>query len=126
MTCKDCIHYEVCLHLETEAFGADTQFPFRETCERFKPKSRYIELPCAVGDDIYWVYYKRAGIKRYIVRSINIIVLDNHITTTIQFHEPNGYREFHYQFSPDCFGKTVFLTKEEAEAELLKRSKENA
>ena len=86
-----------------------------------KEAGRIAELPCAVGDDIYWVYYKRAEIKRYIVRSINIIVLDNHITTTIQFHEPNGYREFHYQFSPDCFGKTVFLTKEEAEKALKEK-----
>jgi hypothetical protein len=126
MSCKECIHYNACKFTYIEAFGSFNEEQFGQTgCAEFEDKSRYIELPCAVGDDIYWVYYKRAEIKRYIVRSINIIVLDNHITTTIQFHEPNGYREFHYQFSPDCFGKTVFLTKEEAEKALAERKHNN-
>lgn len=36
MTCKDCIHYEVCKNWAWDTFGADSQFPYKETCERFK------------------------------------------------------------------------------------------
>ena len=44
MTCKDCIHNEMC-------FGTHTDDS--PTCCDFKDKSRYIELPCKVGDTAY-------------------------------------------------------------------------
>lgn len=40
MTCKKCIHYDVC---------GESIF----TCGQFKDKSKFIELPCKVGDEIY-------------------------------------------------------------------------
>lgn len=39
MTCKDCIHFEVCLK------NGDAR-PDIKYCSCFKDKSRYIELPC--------------------------------------------------------------------------------
>ena len=58
MTCKDCVHYEVCLDWATDLFGADTQFPYEakegeKLCDHFKPKSRFVELPCEVGQTVY-------------------------------------------------------------------------
>lgn len=49
-TCKDCIHYDVCsLVLQYGKFAIDV-------CNKgFKDKARYIELPCAVGDDVWWI-----------------------------------------------------------------------
>ena len=47
MTCKDCIHYELCLP-NSGAYGLKLKL-----CNKFKPKSRFIELPCNVGDAVY-------------------------------------------------------------------------
>ena len=55
MTCKDCMHYTVC-----EGWQVDER---RENlangCTDFKDKSKYIELPCKVGDKVYVICYKR-------------------------------------------------------------------
>ena len=40
MTCKDCLHNEMCYGTHTDD---------SPTCCDFKDKSRYIELPCKVG-----------------------------------------------------------------------------
>lgn len=67
MTCKDCIHYDVC-HRRINSIDF---LPFikgkvsissimykkcddvEKHCLHFKDKSRYIELPCKVGDKVY-------------------------------------------------------------------------
>ena len=38
MTCKDCIHFEVCCYV-------DRGLPI---CDSFKDKSKFIELPCPI------------------------------------------------------------------------------
>lgn len=45
MTCKDCIYYEVCCD--------EYELAHAENCNNFKDKSKYIELPCKVGDTVY-------------------------------------------------------------------------
>ena len=50
MTCKDCVHYEVCLD-DASACGVDFVVP-TENCKHFKPKSRFVELPCEVGQKV--------------------------------------------------------------------------
>nr|DAU68161.1 MAG TPA: hypothetical protein [Caudoviricetes sp.] len=67
MTCKDCYHYDVC-HRRINSIDF---LPFikgkvsissimykkcddvEKHCLHFKDKSRYIELPCKVGDKVY-------------------------------------------------------------------------
>lgn len=44
MTCKDCVHYEVCEALEKN--GISRIYP--SLCGCFKDKSKFIELPCKV------------------------------------------------------------------------------
>lgn len=48
MTCKDCIHYDVCYWFKN--YGADE---YCVDCRKFKDKSRIVELPCKVGSTIY-------------------------------------------------------------------------
>lgn len=52
MTCKDCIHYDVCSKLCTvkdmNSFTAVSGY-----CTYFKDKSKFVELPCNVGDKYY-------------------------------------------------------------------------
>ncbi len=44
MTCKECVHYEVCKFIGNLYYED-------EKCHRFKPKSRFVELPNA--SDLY-------------------------------------------------------------------------
>lgn len=45
-TCRDCIHHEICVLLlqNTDA-----------VCNNFADKSRYVEMPCKVGDTLYCI-----------------------------------------------------------------------
>ena len=64
--------------------------------------------PCKVGDKIYW-YNMGGEIVEADVRKIMYAV-----------RHPHG---FEYDIGFEDFGKTVFLTREEAEAKLKERSK---
>lgn len=66
MTCKDCVHCEAC-KISSAYFGEEkgskafSEYEKRQTveldCEHFKDKTRFVELPCKVGDTIYKVWY---------------------------------------------------------------------
>lgn len=43
MTCKDCVHYEVCAIIPIWRNVEQTE---DNCCRHFKPKSRFVELPC--------------------------------------------------------------------------------
>ena len=47
MTCKDCLHYEVCYYHDFEE------------CGWFSDKSEWLHLPCKVGDTVYQVDSER-------------------------------------------------------------------
>ena len=104
-TCKDCLHYEVCYYHDFEE------------CGWFSDKSAWVHLPCKVGDTIYFDTYKRGeniGVQPHKVGKVVVIV-----STTRKFG-------FVGADIPDWeFGKTVFLTREEAEKALEDRRKED-
>ena len=76
-----------------------------------------IELPCNVGDTIYIVGKE---IEEFIVSAIETTILscDTWETNTIQFTDKNGNSKFDYFVYFAWIGKTVFLTREEAEKKL--------
>ncbi len=41
-SCQNCIHYELCCD--------EYEIAHAENCNNFKDKSKYIELPCKVGN----------------------------------------------------------------------------
>lgn len=49
MTCKDCVHYELCEALEKN--GISRIYPSQ--CGFFKDKTKFVELPCKIGDTVY-------------------------------------------------------------------------
>ncbi len=55
MTCKDCVHYDVCLssYIRKEYPTEVGYCEENEICHLFKDKSKFIELPCKVGDTVY-------------------------------------------------------------------------
>lgn len=56
MTCKDCLHNEMCYGTHTD----DSPI-----CCDYMDKSRYVELPCKVGDTVYCVDYAVAHINTW-------------------------------------------------------------
>jgi hypothetical protein len=111
-TCKDCIHYEVCEYIDD---GIQLCCVGDKLCELFKDKDRFIELPCAVGDTVYCVVSSFIGKTSRRKKAIKPKVID-FIFTLPFMAESNGTI-----LKERDFGKTVFLTKEDAEAELKKR-----
>lgn len=95
--------------------------------EDLEEQGRLIKLPCKVEDVVY-AYCNEFGILEYEVDSI---VIDKHITYQCSaYSEPIGDcpSECLDEIEPDIsdFGKTVFLTKSEAEAKLKElRGREN-
>ena len=64
MTCKDCIHYDMCsgvtpTDLDSDVFdycreGRTDEIPdIEERCSSFKDRNRFIELPCKVEQMVY-------------------------------------------------------------------------
>lgn len=106
MTCKDCLHFNACVH------NAVIDDDYSDACGAFKDKSRFIELPCKVGDVVYKI------IRRYNSKRIAIIQ-----GTVKRFTiSRNGIDIFIQEWvSKGNLGKDVFFTREEAEKALAKR-----
>ena len=61
MTCNDCIHYDLCRSCSRIQLGWNVNNTVtyvenvEETCEHFADRSRFVELPCKVGDPLYTI-----------------------------------------------------------------------
>ena len=127
--CKDCIHYNLCQRLDAcfEYYNAPSPIHLPETCsDFFKDKSRYIELPCAVGDTVYFIQSKRIY-SGQIVLIRPFIHKDNttfHGNVEYECEDPfyNDGRKMRHQVSvvfQEYGNNTIaYLTKEEAEQAL--------
>ena len=115
MTCKDCIHYKVCcqkhLHVVT---GMDFVYRYKynhieRVCKDFKDRSRFVELPCSLGDEVF--YFDTAGriytskITQFIHGSTGLL-LDSDV-----------------MFNSNLVGKRFFFSREAAEQALKEREK---
>lgn len=111
MTCKDCVHYEVC-ESEVEAHHDNPRDlevnGIEEFCRFFKPKSRFVGLPCEVGQTVYLLM---GGF----VEEMKL----NHLFMSFK---PNEQHPIDFVKEFEDFGKTVFLSREEAEKALSERS----
>lgn len=98
-------------------------------CEMDKDKSKYIELPCKVGDTVYCYNDDFECVLPYFVENINIGYY-SHEKTYISF-EANSHADEtdelldDIDFDVEDIGKTVFLTKTEAEAKLKELLNDN-
>ena len=118
-TCKECIHYDICInriryHADENEFTGKELTDMDKACKRFKDKSKFIELPCKVGDTVYLIptynYKPYCGIQEDKVQMIGITSRGIHI-------KARNHHEFNKMY---MLGKTVFLTREAAEAALAK------
>ncbi len=110
MTCKYCIHFDVCANAYGEV-EAETEIKNinGKSCYYFKDKSKYIELPdIKENQAMYLVYIDKIKCLNFQGYSIKKGILSVHLYR-------NG---FNWWCDVNEIGKTVFLTKEEAEAKL--------
>lgn len=86
------------------------------TYEDAEEQGLLLRLPCKVGDTVYAFL---STCNYFTECQINKIELKPTLYgNTCYFLEPIGHRGCLYRCFEDDFGKTVFLTKEEAEAKL--------
>ena len=103
MTCKGCIYDRVCPHLKDDD---------AIKCGAYADKSRFVELPCAVGDKVYWINRVAKEIETDIVVSIHLYEDGLSITTkTIGTKCTSTY-------CLDRFLEIMHFTKEAAEKAL--------
>lgn len=121
MTCKDCISYDVCKY-HAEQWKADgykvkfdTSLEAEKECKAFKDKSRYIELPCKVGDMVYYIPFGNYIIQYKVAR----ISIEPFAEIGMSFFCYGGIT-----FDMRDIGKTAFFTREKAEKALAERSKQ--
>ena len=117
MTCKDCVHYDMCLETfrkskERGNYSNTTEEEYFSNwfdCDFFLPKSRFVELPCEVGSTVYLL--------------MGGFVEEMKLSHLVMSFKPNEQHPLGYINDLDDFGKTVFLSKDEAENALRERSK---
>ena len=118
-TCKDCVHYYICpasicanCYGLCDECGVCSEYGGRvkyEICEDFKDRSKFIELPCKLGDKVF--YFDTAG--------------RIYKQTIFQFiYGGTGLKlDSDVMFDSELIGKRFFLSREEAEKALKEREK---
>jgi hypothetical protein len=131
-SCKDCVHADMCRFYTKElakakgiTLGKDIfeYFSSGDVCEDFKDRSRFVELPCKVGDSVYLdnLHIKYADVIGIYIDAFGG-VFDLRIYTNIQLANGFGYEYFiSKDYTFEDIGKRIFLTKEEAEQALKER-----
>lgn len=106
MDCTNCIHYDVCDYLPCETINLLDDMERR--CEYIKDKSRFVELPCKLGDTVYRLAkWDKGKIVEFTVEEINIF------SDEINIYDDSGNSIY-----KEDIGRTVFLTRKEAETRL--------
>lgn len=98
--CNDCLHCRVCqkTRIMNPAYNNALK------CIDFKDRSQFVELPCKIGTELFRI--KQINGKRFIT---NTALNSNTFWNIVMQGE---------------FGKTVFLSREEAEQALKEREKD--
>lgn len=99
-SCKDCLHVDVCKNIYI--FG---DMPI---CEHFKDRNRFVELPCKVGDTVYYI----TGLSRKYIKSANVNEIVINCNGISELFVSNDTVNFENSF--DVF----YLTRKEAEKAL--------
>lgn len=131
--CKDCVHVEVCEDFTKAKLSpkrAEELLPvLREhgrTCDHFKARARFVELPCRVGDSVFTID-KKGNIQKCAVTNvicktqmtldkklwIDFIIVTESVDDSLPFP-----MIFTYSITKN---QILFLTRESAEQALKER-----
>lgn len=127
-SCKECIHSECCFmqYGKTEALKWQSELG----CKNFKDRSRFVELPCKVGDTVYMLteQTQKLGHKKVTKTVIVECCVDNFRIGDAGYPSAalcDNENVWCYGVEPKMFGEIIFLSREEAE-QALKEREENA
>ena len=108
---EDCSLYKVCLERQV--------FEKLQRYEDLEEQGRLITLPCKIGDTVYYINtHNRLSLFKntvYEAKVARFVTTRYGTSIVIQIRNEYGCTEL---YSEDNYNKTVFLTKEEAEAAL--------
>lgn len=133
MNCKDCYHYDVC-HIRINSIDflpvikgkvSISSIMYKECddvekhCLHFKDKSRFVELPCKVGDKAYYLSIKRAVPLTYKIEQAEVLNynINRYGIFDVKIRQLNS--DYIFRTSID----KIYFTKEEAEAKLKELEK---
>lgn len=117
--CTDCVHYEFCLSQEKYLIEHNRKDLIRrygfglhevEHCKFFKDRSRFVELPCKVGDTVYWDILGKP-------------VEDEITNITIYDNCTRVFLKKGISFDIEDIGRMIFLSREQAEQALKERER---
>lgn len=114
-TCKECVHVGVCSYAQ----NSNNEF---EHCANFKDRSQFVELPCLPGDKVFLISSNEREIREYKVFSMPMMIAKDNHWFQINLENQRGAILGDFHFSD--IGKTIFLSREEAE-QALKECEEN-
>jgi hypothetical protein len=126
MTCRNCIHFKIC-KARFEQFGRYEVNWDEDTVEKechcgdgFKDKTKFIELPCNIGDTVYEIYstLTKDGIIDVIEESVISSFIINHLKNKYFI----SLLPYELHFNIPEFGRSVFTNRKEAEIMLEKKS----
>lgn len=118
VTCKDCVHVDVCCSYISTAYNkcelATPDFKLLKNvecdeCQHFKGRSRFVELPCLPGDKVF--YFDTD--ERIYVQTVESLIYGLTKTGFVINSEVD--------FISDLLGERFFLSYEEAERALKER-----
>ena len=117
MTCKDCVHYDLCRscsRIQLGWHGNSVRYVenIEEICKDFKDSSRFVELPCKVGDTVYFILRSFDGKMRINPEKVCYFTID---ANELRIHTTAGY------FTERDMNDGVFFTRERAEQALKER-----
>ena len=107
MTCRDCIHFSMCRQRTSSGI----------TCGNFQDRSLWERLPCKVGDILYEPT-DRDTISEYEVTAVRVELF----SIFVEWKNIVGFVwRYVHEINSKEIGKTVFLSREEAERALKER-----
>lgn len=111
-TCAECVHVEVCRFKDLPAPLSDSYIRESECiekrCGNFKDRAWFVELPCKLGDTIYW-------------NLLGKTVEDEIMSITIYKNVIRVSLGKGISFDIEDIGRMLFLSREEAELKLRER-----
>ena len=120
-SCKDCLHVDVCCSYLSTVYNkcklATPDFELLKNiecdeCQHFKDRSRFVELPCKVGDTVYFILRSFDGKMRINPEKVCYFTID---ANELRIHTTAGY------FTERDMNDGVFFTRERAEQVLKER-----
>lgn len=108
------ISSELCLSRTTQGEKIATILKKLADYEDLEEQGRLLKLPCKVGDTVYAIGFNNNKPIIYESVVLSILITEKEIAFNVKVNEFG----INSQLNQSMFGKTVFLTKSEAEAKL--------